>query len=423
MKRSNLRPWTMWACVVLFFAYQFIMRLFPGLVMHDLSTKFAIDATAFGFLSSMYYFGYAGMQIPMALLLDRYSPKFVVAGFAALCSVATLVFVYTDHWFLLLASRFLIGVGSAVGFLGTSKIISQWFPKNRYAQMVGLSFTFGLMGALYGARPTSQLIAALGWERVGLVIGGAGLLIALFIFMVVARPTQQAADQEPENLPVLKSLASIVTKPQLVVMAVANLLMVGSLEGFADVWGVSYLMKTFEFDKSTAASLTSFIFVGMLFGGPLLAMVAQKLEDDYLVTAGAGWLMGLMFFGLILFPHLFSYASIAVLMFLTGILCCYQVLVFSAGSQLVTAQVMGVTVAFLNCINMFGGSFFHMVIGSLLDLVWTGGMENNLRLYTSTEYAQALLAIPVASCVGAAVFLAIRPRKHPVMIRALKPEV
>lgn len=58
------------------------------------------------------------------------------------------------------------------------------------------------------------------------------------------------------------------------------------------------------------------------------------------------------------------------LFFSVGLLCCYQVIVFSAGTNTVALRNLGVRVAFLNCINMLSGSFFHTCIGKIMDFFW-----------------------------------------------------
>ena len=100
-------PWLMWFLPLSFFAYQFILRLWPGLMMHQIMEQFSIDATAFGLLAAFYYYGYAGMQIPVAILLDRFSPRFVVFAFATLCGLATLLFTFTTNFYLAVMARVL----------------------------------------------------------------------------------------------------------------------------------------------------------------------------------------------------------------------------------------------------------------------------------------------------------------------------
>lgn len=405
---SRLKPWAIWLLPLSFFAYQFILRLFPGLVMNDIMQKYNIGAATFGFFASMYYFGYAGMQIPVAALLDRFGPRIVITSFILICSSACLIAVYTDSFALALISRFLIGVGSAVGFLGTSKIISLWFPKAQYAKMVGLTFTFGLIGALYGGKPVSLLIEQFGWEKVFLLLGFVGLVLALVVFSFVKNSNNF---NKNDYQPVAKSLFNICKNKNIWLIAFANLLMVGSLEGFADVWGVTYLMKTRGLDKEAAALVTSCIFLGMLFGGPLLASIADKFKAYYTTTAMCGVIISLIFTILLMFNQYIPDLVLYAMMFVTGILCCYQVLVFAIGSNTVSLQLMGITIAFLNCINMFGGSFFHTTIGLLMDYAWDGTLMNDVPVYDTQAFAFGLSAIPVASLIGALVFFCLRPKK------------
>src|SRR5437762_1614551 len=98
-------PFLMWLFPVLFFAYQFILRLWPSLMMHQIMQQFAIDATGFGLLAALYYYGYSGMQIPVAMMLDRFSARYVIFGGAVLCGVSMLIFSTTDNWYVACVSQ------------------------------------------------------------------------------------------------------------------------------------------------------------------------------------------------------------------------------------------------------------------------------------------------------------------------------
>jgi len=406
-------PWLMWGFATLFFAYQFIMRLAPGLVMPELMQKFSVDATDYGLFAAMYYFAYAGMQIPVALLLDRFGPRLVIATCALTCSLGTLLLVYTDHWGLALTSRFLIGAGSAAGFLGTSKIISSWFPEKFYTKMVGLTFTFGLLGAVYGGKPVGSLISRFGWVDVLMLVGLVGLGITVFVALIVKNPPALKGSGGSGNPSILSNFKAIVCNKKLLLIALANFLMVGALEGFADVWGVPYLTQSHGILKENAAQIVSMVFVGMLFGGPILAYCADKVRSNYWVTSLAGLLMGLIFVVLLSFNTHLGTSALHVLLFITGILCCYQVLVFSIGVHLVPKHLASLTVAFLNCINMLGGSFFHSVIGHGMDFFWDGTIVNGVRVYNSYAYTYALSSIPIAAVLGGIFIFLVSPKRKP----------
>lgn len=397
MTSARFLPWVMWFFPLVFFGFQFILRLFPGLVMPEFLDKYQITATDFGLFAALYYIGYASMQIPLALLLDKFGPRLVIGLCAILCGIATWMLVLFQSWPIALLSRFLIGVGSVVGFLGASKVISLWFPKQRYARIVGLTFSFGLLGALYGGRPISMLIERLGWEQVLGLLGMSAIVIGILVFCFVRNKSTEEGDQ---NLPVFASLKKLLNHKSLFILAFANFLMVGVLEGFADVWGVPYLMAARGITKIEAASLISFIFVGMLFGGPLLAYLSEKFNAHHGVTMACGLLMTFLLSCLIFFNPFLSSTLVMLMMFSIGVLCCYQVIVFAIGAELVPAYLMSVTIALLNCINMLGGAFFHTTIGGLLDLFEKATVVDGVRIYSLSSFTIALSVIPLASLFG-----------------------
>ncbi len=403
-KKNNYLPFVMWFFPLIFFAYQFILRLWPGLMMHQIMEQFSIDASQFGIIAACYYYGYSGMQIPVACLLERFSPKYIVFIFAALCGVATLFFTYSHGWYVACFSRFLVGAGSAVGFLGISKVVSQWFPFNKYTKMIGLSFTVGLMGAIYGGKPISVFIELYHWKSVAVMLAVVSIVIGCSTLMVLRSPQRSnGSSDESFKLSYFKVLLS---SPIMWLLACSNLLMVGSLEGFSDVWGVPYLMLAYSISKNEAAGLISFVFFGMLFGGPLLALLSKKL-GNYVLIASCGFGMAFAFV-LLLTTTIYHWWALASLFFSIGIMCCYQVIVFSAGSELVKPQYLGVTIAFLNCINMLGGSFFHTSIGRVMDVFWLGSLNHGgIKQYGIIAYHWALMIIPACACLGAIIICLI----------------
>lgn len=403
-KKHRFLPYLMWGLPLSFFTYQFILRLWPSLMMQQIMQQFAIDATSFGVLASVYYYGYASMQIPVAYVLDRIDPRVVIFLCAVLCGMATFLFTFTENWYLALCARFFVGAGSAIGFLGTSKIVSGWFPKDHYARMIGFTFMIGLMGAIYGGKPIGLLNESFGWQHVAVTLASVAMGIGILTYLFLRMPKtalNQSLETHPQNPLKLSDFKTVFSFPTLWFLAIANLLMVGSLEGFADVWGVNYLMEAYHLNKGDAAELTSFIFVGMMFGGPLLAGLSRKL-GCYVMICVCGLGMAGGFSSLFFLNGVLGWGLLATLFFIIGLMCCYQVLIFAAGFDLVRVELLGVSIAFLNCANMIGGSFFHTVIGFMMDTFWTGTIgSDGIRSYTLESYKHALMIIPVCSIIGA----------------------
>lgn len=391
-------PFVMWVLPLSFFALQFILRLWPGLMMQEIMGQFSIDAAGFGLLAAFYYYGYAGMQIPMAFLLERFGAKRVIFTLTLLCGLSALLFTSTNNFYMALLSRFLIGASSAIGFLGVSKVVSQWFSNDNYSHMIGLSFSVGLLGAVYGGKPFTQLLSIYGSHSVGMGLALSSIGIGLMVLFFLRTPKN--VKNTPSDEIKLSHLSVLLTSKTLWILALGNLLMVGALEGFADVWGVPYIMMAFGFPKTDAALLVSFIFIGMLFGGPLLAFLSQKF-GNYKILGLCGTGLALIFL-VLLSGHMSQWWLLCILFFTIGLLCCYQVIVFATGAHIVSKKYLGMTVAFLNCINMLGGSFFHTLIGKIMDLYWKGDYTTSgLKQYTLSSYHHALMVIPACAVIGA----------------------
>lgn len=400
----------MWLVAVTFFAFQFVLRLYPGLVMTEIMTKFQINATAFGVLSAAYYFGYAGMQIPIGILLDRFGARTVITFCAGACTLGSVTFVFSDSWTLTLIGRFLIGAGSAAGLLGTVKTIRAAFPEKHFTAMMGLTFTAGLSGALYGGKPVSLLIQQLGWIPVSKILAALSLVITIGLFFFFPREEvseNPSSEPTPPQANLIQDLKAIFGNRKIIWIAVAGALMVGPFESFADVWGVSYLVNVYGFTKPDASLVTSGIYMGMLIGGPILPYMADKLRAHYWVNAISAILMAIVFGFVIFSEATLSRSSLLGLMIFVGILCAYQAVVFAMACKLAPTRLAGLVTSVTNCINMCAGCLFHFAIGYLMDLNWSGMTENGIKVYEPSSYITAISLIPMTLFLGFIGFLVL----------------
>jgi MFS family permease len=386
-QKMGLKSLVMWSFPLIFFAFQFIPRLWLGQIADHSMAQLSIGLQEFGYISALYYFGYAGMQIPVAMMLDRFPPRYVISGLIFLLSMAFLTFTLTNNWIVASGARFFIGVGSAGGFLGVSKILSQWFDRKTYAKMLGISIAVGIFGAVYGGAPTYIMVQKFGVNAVAFGIVGIGIFLCLAVMAFVRSPEHGGENSEILTLSHLKEL---IGSPVIWILGAVNLLLVGALEGFADVWGERYLVDCFGFDKRDALSLASMIFVGLISGSPFVPVLGKKFGDYGVINiCGLGILSC---FVLVFFHVLTSFQALAFCFFMMGVFSAYQTNLIAAGTDLVRPVLMGVTVAFLNSWNMFGGTFFHSIIGSLIS---HGDLKPSEHVYVV-----ALSCIPIAAVIG-----------------------
>ncbi|WP_052564133.1 MFS transporter [Holospora obtusa] len=368
---------------LLFFGYQFILRRWPGLMMETMMKQFSVNATEFGMLASMYYYGYAGMQLPIAFLCGRLEMRVVLCFCALLCSIGLSILTYTHHVYLAMIAQFFIGSGSAAGFLCAAEAISLWFPKERYGQVMGVSVAFGLLGAIYGGQPVRSLLDLYPWQFVAFGIVGVGCLISFSALWLPSSAKHHSVEASGGFCDIFKN-------PILIFLGIANLLMVGVLEGFADVWAGPFLVQNYGLSASHSAGIASWIFKGMMIGSPIVAFLA-KYFGNYAVIVACGISMSGAFL-LLLFSSVPLW-SLPLLFVILGIGCCYQILIFVAARDWCPAHKIGAGLAFLNTLNMLGGAFFHPIIGFFVDHL-------NNKISLKLTYTYALSIIPLCGIVG-----------------------
>jgi len=405
---SKKAPWIMWGILCTFFAYQFVVRVSLGVMTTDVMKHFAIDATQFGMVVSIYYLGYATMQIPIGILLDRFGPRYIATFCIFLCFAGVLLFVTAGHWSIALMGRLLIGIGSSGAFISTSKIARSWFPDGTFTRMIGITVTMGLLGAINGGQPIAKSLEHFSWQEVMYMLAAVGGLLAILCYAVVRNPLHFKTE-ENQNGSLLQGLFHVLTMKPIVLTATFGALMVGPLCVFADTLGTPFFETVYGWTKTDAAGIPSIIYIGMCFGSPVLAYISEKFQcDKNLIVISALAMAACL--GIVLMFKTLPYSIVASLMFTMGFFSAYQVLVFALVARLTSPAISGVVIGFTNMANMLMASCLVQICSWGLDF-FKGQRGITLASYISTDYQYAV-AIVCLVLIGGAAGLALTKLKE-----------
>lgn len=388
---SRKLAWGVWVIASVFYAYQYILRVMPNIMLNDIMQQFNISATTFGQFSGVYYIGYSLLHLPIGIMLDRFGPKKIMTLCILLTVVGLMPLLFAEHWVYPIAGRFLIGLGSSSAILGVFKIIRMTFNAERFPRMLSLSVMIGLIGAIYGGGPVSYMREILGYQTVVKIFALAGLVLAGITYWII--PSEKSTSEKT----VLSDIKEVLTNKKVVWSCIFAGLMVGPLEGFADVWGTVFLKQAYGFEKTLAASMPSVIFVGMCFGAPVLSFIASKV-GSYLATIVAAGITMATCFAMLLMWNL-SPSLLTINFTIVGVCCAYQILAIYNASTYVREQVVGLTTAIANMIIMVFGYGFHSAIGGIVSAM--GGSSSSQAL----SYGTAI--IPITLAIGATGFLTL----------------
>lgn len=359
MTKSKVVMWSAWLLASVFYAFQYIVRVMPSVMMPDLMQQFHVNAAVFGQFSGVYYIGYAFLHIPIGILLDRVGPRKVMTVATLFVIVGMLPMIFAQSWTYPIFGRFLIGVGSSASILGVFKIVRLCFSEAKFTRMLSFSVTIGLLGAIYGDGPVSYLSHLLGYVMVMKIVAVMGLLLAAMMYWVIPEVEQE------KNVAIFATIQDVMRNKQVMITALCAGLMVGPLEGFADIWGPGFFQHVYGISNTLAASFTSLIFVGMCFGAPVLSYIGEKSKSILATIIGAGLCM-LICFCLLLSAQL-NEMMIMLALICIGIASAYQILAIYQASTYVKEQAVGLTTAITNMIIMSFGYFFHSTIGMVVS--------------------------------------------------------
>lgn len=403
---SNSRSfaWGVWIIASVFYAYQYILRVMPNIMLNDIMEQFGISAATFGQFSGVYYIGYSLMHLPIGIMLDRFGPKKVMTVCILFTVLGLMPLIFAEHWAYPIVGRFFIGMGSSAAILGVFKIIRMIFDEKRFARMLSLSVTIGLIGAIYGGGPVSYLRDLFGYQAVIQTFAVSGVLLAALTYWIV--PNIKTSSERT----VISDVKEVLTNGRVVWSCIFAGLMVGPLEGFADVWGTVFLKNVYGFEGTIAASMPSMIFVGMCFGSPLLSYIGDKVGSYLGTIIGAGIVMATSFIAMLLWQM--PSWTLSLNFIIVGVCCAYQILAIYKASTYVREQVAGLTTAIANMIIMIFGYAFHSIIGGVINIM--GGPNTSYALVFGT------IVIPITLMIGVVGYAMLWIQEKPLYTKQLK---
>jgi MFS family permease len=351
-------------------------------------------------------------------LADRWGPRRLLSVGALLAGVGGFLFALAPDLWLAGAGRLLVGASVAVAFVGMIKLASHWMAPRQFAFVTGMALLIGVAGALLAGLPLSALIAVLGWRPVMVVVAVLTLLVAVGVWLIVRDdPGERGYRSYGGVLPkrhvpgVFSSLRRVGAYRNSWLLSIAPGGLCGAVLSFAGLWGVPFLVTHYQMSERAAAGYCSAMLLTFALGGPLLGALSERLgrrKPLYLggVTSSLiGWII------LVLFPGL-SQPLLILVVLIAGFGCGGAMIIgFAHARESVPAPLAGTVSGLVNMGAVMGPMLLQPTIGWMLDLSWTGQMENGVPVYSFEAYRSGFLLI-LAWLALALVFLALTRETH-----------
>ena len=397
-----------------FYIYDFIARVMPAAMTHELMAAFHIRAGSLGILTSMFFYGYAPMQIPAGVLLDRLGARKVLTLATLFTTLATVGFAYTTHFEFAVFCRFVMGFMAAFAYIGALKVGAHWFKAKHFAIYASLVQIFGCVGAIIGEGPIAKLTEIYSWKTASLQIAGLGLIFTIIIFLVVRNEPPkawsdyigyqpEAAHSNNKRLP----FWVIFKSRDLWTTALFGFAIWAPITIFAVLWGSPFFKRAYHMSSVDAASMLSLVWVGVAIGGPIVTFLSSWFHKRRLLM-GIAAVIGIIASVWIIYFTPQAYGLTVILLLLFGLASSSMALCFGLVMDTQPTALIATASGFINMAIVLGGLTLQPAAGFILDFVWQGQhSQTGSAIYTLSNYHMALLVVPLAFLLAAltAIFL------------------
>ena len=245
---------------------------FAPFVTHELG----LSAADLGLLTSLYFLGFAGAQIPAGVLLDHYGPRRVTAGTLLFAAAGAALFGTAHGLGTMMAGRLLIGVGVSVCLGAAFKALAQHFPVGRLPLVNGLVMAVGGLGGVAVGSPLAWLLDWTSWRA---ICGGLTVMTVVVAAAIgFGAPDAPQARHQGGLVSQFKGTWHILASGAFWKIASFSVVTQGVFYAMQSLWVGPYLRDVGGFDASHAARLVSVLGFAMMAGCVGFGAAARALE-------------------------------------------------------------------------------------------------------------------------------------------------
>ncbi len=355
--------------------------------------------TAFGALTSMFLLSYALMYAGGGALIDRLGTRRGFLVIMVFWSIACASHAFATGFWMLAASRFLLGAGEGGGFPAATKVVAERFAPAQRSTAMGIINAGTAVGAVIAPPAIGAIIAFGSWRWTFVVFGAAGLLWAAWWSLEASAGDNPAAAQPDSDETSRTPYASLLADHRVRVLVFAKFL-TDAAWFFYISWLPKYLYDARGFDVKHVAYFAWLPFaasgVGSLVGGWFSSrLLASGRSVDFSRKLALGLSAAVM-------PAIIFVTRVPVEWSIAIFCVCFfgqqswSTLVMIVPTDLFPRRVVASVAGLVGFGGAMGGLLMNLLAGRLLDAGF--GYQTVFSIVGMlhvTAFAVIMLAIPI----------------------------
>lgn len=359
----------------------FMNRVSMSVVIPYVALEYHLSPSSSGFLISIFFAGYALMQIPGGLLADIFGARRVATFAMIWWSVFTAITGAAANVVQIAVARFLFGLGEGLFPACSFKTIAVWFPERERATATAIMLASNPLGAALTPLAVVAVMSLWGWRAVFYALFIPGLVAALLFWFFVRDKPSESPFVSPEELDAIESLdvhrpgglnektslLAAIKRPYIVRYFIVLLALDIAYWGFIS-WLPTYLVKVRGFSMAQMGLASSLPF----FAGFAGAILGGKISDKYFSGSRRTPIIAAQISSAVLIFCTFRTQSIMTMVICQTLAGFFFNFFFSAFWALpmntVPKQLMGITGGFINMAGQIAAFISPVTVGYLITV-------------------------------------------------------
>jgi sugar phosphate permease len=270
------RAWVIWLVGLAVYVLAVFDRSSLGVAGLLAQDRFGITATQLSFFTVLQLVVYAGLQIPIGVLLDRFGSRALLLAGLVLMTIGQLTFAYATSFPVAVGARAVLGAGDAMVFVSVIRLVTLWFLVRQAPVVTQITGQVGQVGAILAAAPLSYALHQLGWTKTFALASSIGVVLMVVVALLVKDTPYRRETVPPTKLRALgRSLRLVWGNPGTRLGMWSHFTSQFSATVFTLLWGFPFLVSGEGLSSGTASTLlmvmTGWVIVSGLVLGTLTA--------------------------------------------------------------------------------------------------------------------------------------------------------
>lgn len=248
-----------------------------------LQPNYGIDEFTASLLILVFPLFYVLLSINAGAMIDKKGYKPVVAFGCILMAIGSIVRIFDDNFWVLLAGQSIIAIAQPYIINGISKLAADWFSEKEAGGAIGIGTAFMFIGMALGIALTPALVGEDGAGFHNMLIIMAAITVVcclLFILLVKSNP---ASTNQLSDAGGLKDYAGLLKNKNIIMLNIISFISLGFFNGLTS-W-LEQILGEKGINAEDAGMVGGVLIIGGIVGAAIIPAISDKIKRRKIILS------------------------------------------------------------------------------------------------------------------------------------------